>query len=593
MLENYQKQLKDLDFKILDLNKKDNKLSFFRLLSFLSFLAGLVWAVSSSLLMIQILPFVLLFVFIMVLARHQKTRRSIEDTRIYKELLENEINALQLKDNQYYNGMVFRDPDHDFSQDMDLFGKNSLFQYINRCATGVGVQTLANILRSNHSAESILERQEMIRELAQEKDWCMDMRRMLYKKRMSDFSKEFLPEIKNTLQPPSRYRYAIFISYMVLIISVMSAPFLAPGWWMLLVPVVFNMILLSRTGKFIKTIKMQLEGRERTINEYRKFLSVFEKKQWHSVSLKKLQKNLSVDGVSSSDIIAKLYQHSRESEYTLNMLAAAFLNYLFAWDLLVTIRIAGWFNKYAGKTQEWFGVIGQVESLLSLANIDNNHDWVYPEIAQEGFLLHATEMGHPLIPVNERVTNSFTMQKPATIAIITGSNMAGKSTFLRTTGINIILAHAGAPVCASRFHLSIFRIMTYLTITDSLSENTSTFYREIKRMKKILDSSKQDSNVLLLLDELLRGTNSADKARGSIAITSELVENKIPAVIATHNLELADMQKQYEEQIRNYYFDITIENNEEMRFDYKLKQGICNTFNASILLKEIGINIDV
>lgn len=593
MLPNYQKQVKDLEHKILDLNKKDNKLSLFRLLSFLSFLAGVIWAVSSASGFSFLLPLILLFVFIAVLSEHQKTRRSIRETQTLKDLLQNEISVLHFKGNQYNNGMAFRDPDHDFSQDMDLFGENSLFQYINRCATGVGVKTLANILRSDHTIESILERQEMIREMATEKDWSLDMRRMLYQKRMRDFSKEFLPEIKNTIQPPAHYRYLLFSSYLVLVLSLLSVPFLKPGGWMLLVPVFFNMILFSRTGKFIKTIKAQLEGRERILNEYRKILSVFEKKHWHSIYLRNLQKNLSADGVSSSKIIEKLYKRSRESEYTLNMLTAALLNYFFAWDLLVTIRIAGWFNQYAEKTREWFDVIGQVESLLSLANIQHNHNWIYPEIIQGDFCFQATDMGHPLIPENERVNNSFTMKKPATTSIITGSNMAGKSTFLRTIGANIILAHAGAPVCASQFKISIFRIMTYLTITDSLSENTSTFYREIKRLKKLLDSSKKDHNVLLLLDELLRGTNSADKARGSIAITRELVENEIPSVIATHNLELADMQKQYQQHIRNYYFDITIENNEEMRFDYKLKEGICNTFNASILLKEIGINIDM
>ncbi|MFW5720955.1 MAG: hypothetical protein ACOCWW_01065, partial [Bacteroidota bacterium] len=262
MLPNYQKQVKEIDNKIHVLNQKDNKLSLLRLLSFLSFSAGLVWAVSLATVFSFLLPLILLLIFIAVLSAHQKTRKSISETHTLKELLENEINVLHFRGNQYYNGNVFVDADHDFSLDMDIFGENSLFQYINRCATGVGNQKLADILRSCHSRESILERQEMVKELATEKDWSLNLRQMLFKKCMKDFSKELLPEIKNTIQPPVHYRYLLVSSYIVLALSLIGIPFLKPGGWMLLIPVFFNMILLSRTGKFIKTSKEKRGGRE-------------------------------------------------------------------------------------------------------------------------------------------------------------------------------------------------------------------------------------------------------------------------------------------------------------------------------------------
>ncbi|MNY06591.1 DNA mismatch repair protein MutS [compost metagenome] len=234
--------------------------------------------------------------------------------------------------------------------------------------------------------------------------------------------------------------------------------------------------------------------------------------------------------------------------------------------------------------------ISRFEELISLATLSYNQPgWNFPVI-EDVFHLKAVNIGHPLIHEHERIVNSFELMQKPTVDIVTGSNMAGKSTFLRTVGINMSLAFAGAPVCADQLSLSVFNILSYMRIKDSLNDHTSTFKAELNRLKMILDSIQTSRNSFVLIDEMLRGTNSKDKYLGSKVFIEKLIEQNTPALFATHDLQLSEMQDSYPQQIRNYHFDIQISEG-EMNFDYKLKQGPCSTFNAALLLKEIGLTL--
>ncbi len=588
----YRQRITETEKTIGQLQKKDNYLSMGRLVGFLLMAIGLIISVSTGNLL-AIATTVLLFIaFVQVVLFHLKNLSHLTRETTRKQLLTNETNCLQLENNTYYPGNAFRDPNHDYTLDMDIFGQKGLFHYINRCATGVGNKALAGWLSDEPKPDTILARQQAVKELARKKDWCENLRTELYERRIKDFDAEHLPEIKKTLPPPPKIKIWITASFSILALPLAAIIFAGINASLLLLPVFFNYFFNARMNRFTSTIKIQLEGREKTLTDYNYMLSTLEAEGFSAPQLKDLQKALVLDKTNATTAIAYLQGLSKKLDYSLNMIVGAILNYFFIWDILTCMKISAWFDKYASKTHLWFEVAGKLEALISLANLDNNHPrWNYPEFTENKFELSGKEMGHPLIAENQRVSNSFHWTQGSFITIVTGSNMAGKSTFLRTLGVNIILAKAGAPVCAEKLTISFFRIMTYLTITDSLSENTSTFYREILRLKKILESVREDNNVLLLLDELLRGTNSADKAKGSMAITRELINHKVPAVIATHNLELAEMQKKYPDQITNYFFDIIIDQNNKMKFDYKLKPGVCNTFNASLLLKEIGIDI--
>lgn len=523
---------------------------------------------------------------------HLNNHAKLDNALTRKKILENEISCLELKPNAYYSGKSFHSPDHEFSYDMDLFGSNSIFEYINRCSTGVGNKVLADWLSNEYSLENILKRQEAGKELSDRKEWCENLRVDLFKGRISDFSKEHLPEIKKVMSEPKKLKFWVFTSFTILILSVLAIIFFQIHHLILFIPLLLNTLLNYRYGKFTKTIRAQLEGREKILKDYHHILTAFENENFESQYLNELQKELSHDNISATNSLYKLQNLSKKLDYSLAMLTGLVLNITLLWDIILCSKISSWFEKYAEKTKQWFQVAGHLEALMSLACVRNNHpEWTDPEFHGNGFVLNGKNIGHPLIPQKERVNNDFSCKENCFINIVTGSNMAGKSTFLRTVGVNIILAKAGSVVCAEKLTLSHFRIVTYLTITDSLTENTSTFYREILRLKKILEIVRKDNNVLLLLDELLRGTNSADKARGSMAIIRELISHKVPTIIATHNLELADMQKEFEEEITNYFFDITIDKDSTMKFDYKLKPGVCNTFNASLLLRKIGIDV--
>ncbi len=592
MTSYYKERIKEIELLIATLQKKDHIFNTLRLISFIAFLVILAISLGNGKATGFIISGILLFVFVRVVLTHLNNQAKLDTAITQKKILENEINCLELKNNDYYSGNSFHSPDHDYSYDMDLFGENSIFHYINRCATGVGNKALAGWLAEEHSLNEILKRQEAVKELAKEKEWCEELRVRLYKNRIDDFRKEHLPEIKKTLSAPKNLKLWIYLSYGVMLLAIALISFLSVNATILLIPFFINSMLNFRFGKFIKTIRAQLEGRENTLNDYNKILTAFELKKFQSVFLENLRTNLSQDNISATKSIARLQNLSKKLDYSLGMLTGVILNIILLWDIVLCQKVTEWFEKHAEKTTQWFQVVGSLEAIISLAIIRNNHpEWHFPVFHENGFRLEGKNLGHPLIPESERVSNDFSLKKESWINIITGSNMAGKSTFLRTIGVNIIFAKAGSVVCAESLNVSHFRIMTYLTITDSLTENTSTFYREILRLKKILDNARQDNNILLLLDEMLRGTNSADKARGSMAIVRELILHQVPALVATHNLELAEMQNEFPENISNYYFDIIIENDSTMSFDYKLKTGICNTFNASLLLKKIGIDV--
>ena len=256
------------------------------------------------------------------------------------------------------------------------------------------------------------------------------------------------------------------------------------------------------------------------------------------------------------------------------------------------IALNGWRKGFKSLLPKWFEAVAEIELLHSLSTLHFNQPaWCFPQFSSHLFILHGSAIGHPLLRNEQRVNNDFDLQGLAKIALITGSNMAGKSTFLRSLGVNIVLAQTGAPVCAASFVLSPAQLLSSMRIADNLAENTSTFYAELKKLRTIIEAVKEHSTVLILLDEILRGTNSYDRHKGSAALIKQLIKEDAVAVMATHDVELAGLQTTYPNAIDNYHFDVEVEG-EELYFDYKLKDGVCKSLNASILMKKIGIDLD-
>jgi DNA mismatch repair ATPase MutS len=249
-----------------------------------------------------------------------------------------------------------------------------------------------------------------------------------------------------------------------------------------------------------------------------------------------------------------------------------------------------WKKKYGSSLKEWLNTIGELEALNSLSVIAYDNDtWTMPEVKENMEVLKAKSMGHPLLGDNG-VRNDVTMERPTSIILITGSNMSGKSTLLRTIGINIVLSYLGAPVCAEQFSCSIMNIYTCMRIGDNLEKSISSFYAEILRIKMIVQAAKEGEKVFFLLDEIFKGTNSIDRHTGAKVLIKQLGECNSAGLVSTHDLELGEMEKEYNK-IKNYHFQEHYVDG-ELKFDYKLKRGISTTRNALYIIKMAGIDVD-
>ncbi|MEL7598196.1 MAG: MutS family DNA mismatch repair protein, partial [Clostridiaceae bacterium] len=231
--------------------------------------------------------------------------------------------------------------------------------------------------------------------------------------------------------------------------------------------------------------------------------------------------------------------------------------------------------------------IGTIEELGSFSTLAfDNSDWTMPKFKENGFIFKGENIGHPLLG-SERVCNDLTIEEDKKIILITGSNMSGKSTFLRTAGINLVLAYVGAPVCAKKFECSIMEIFTCMRISDNLEKNISSFYGELLRIKELVNKTKEERKVFFLLDEIFKGTNSIDRHTGAKILINKLSSKKVLGMVSTHDLELGSLEKE-NSNIKNYHFEEYYKNN-NIYFDYKLRRDISTTRNAMYLMSIAGI----
>jgi DNA mismatch repair ATPase MutS len=253
------------------------------------------------------------------------------------------------------------------------------------------------------------------------------------------------------------------------------------------------------------------------------------------------------------------------------------------------MRTEHWQARHRRELPQWLEVLAGTDALCSLANFRFNHPKsVFPQVAEDGILLKATGLGHPLIPGRSRVDNPADIPGWKHFTIITGANMAGKSTYLRTVGVNLVLAMAGSAVLSEGMSCSPAHLVTSIRTRDSLQKNESYFYAELKRLKLIIDRLQASDRLIILLDEILKGTNSRDKQGGSRALLEKLLRYHASGLAATHDLALGEMEKDHPGQIVNKCFEVVIEK-DLLVFDYKLKDGVAQQMNASYLMKKMGI----
>ncbi|MDX2362584.1 MAG: DNA mismatch repair protein MutS [Crocinitomicaceae bacterium] len=476
---------------------------------------------------------------------------------------------------------------HHFNQDIDLFGQGSIFQIINRTEIKKGEQLLANWLNSN-SIDNIADKQKSIHELNEKAKWRQHYKASAALIKTEVSSSVIIKWIKNyTAFVPNAFK-AIPIIFSVLSIGVMTLYAIdIISWIELFLWLVVGLII---TGPYVKRITKLYNASHQmkeTFAQYAQLLSAVESESFESEVLKEQQERIKTEGVKASLILKSI---SKQIDYLgnrNNMIFAPLMNGFFLWDLFFAYRIEQWMNNFDSAINDWFDVIEYFDAANSLGNLAfNKPSYIYPEISEKSSdQITAKGLGHPLLNTKAMVTNDININNED-FFIITGANMAGKSTFLRTVAVNLVMANCGLPVCAEEFSYRPIKLISSMRTSDSLTNDESYFFSELKRLKFIVESIETDT-YFIILDEILKGTNSKDKAEGSQKFVERLVASNSTGLIATHDLSLCQLSDKLPE-IQNHYFDAEIVD-DELFFDYTFKEGICQNMNASFLLKKMNI----
>lgn len=510
-----------------------------------------------------------------------------------------EINSAGLKrmDGQWHKfkdtGEEFIDHGHPYSWDFDLFGPNSLFQWICTCHTFYGRKLLAEKLcEAANSVGQIRRRQEAIKELAGSVDWRqeLELHGVLSDTgsdphKFLDWSCRYEPTFK------SGFVVAIFRALPWISFSIGSAGYLFSGT-MVCFAVVYTLQLLLYVLLHAKAIRA-IESFQKNgpmLLAFSRLLRTIENKDFNSEYLKDLKLKFGSEGKPASGVFYSLSKILNAAEVRNSPMAHLFANAIMLWDFQCIIRADKLKKNYGRFFGVWIETIGRFEALSSLSVIAfENPQWAFPYVLQDELLLKGEGLGHPLLHHKARITNDFPVHRGGSVAIITGSNMSGKSTFLRTVGINLVLAFAGAPVCASSLCCSPVKIYTSMRVNDDLSARVSTFYAELLRIKKMVEAVRRGENVVFFLDELFRGTNSQDRHDGAVAVLNALSNNKSIGIISTHDLQLCELSRIDDKKFVNYHFREQYKDG-SITFDYKLNSGESKTKNAMFLIKMIGIS---
>lgn len=581
--DEYTDQLKAVTAKL-------RRFAWYRFFTFLAIFAPLfIFGFKSWFTLFFSLAAIILFFFL--IRKNIEFEKSKKKIQVLKKLVDDELLALNHKFLHFKNGSGFLNTNHFFSYDLDLFGEGSLFQFINRTSTASGEQKLAGwFIKPPLQKDEIAGKQEAVRELSQIPEWRLNF---LAEGQMFEDNSQMHDEILSWASLELKFKNAVSVKRILFVIPFLTLISIIPAvlgvtnlfvWIMVLTQWIF----LYFFRKQIKQYFLFFGRKSELLAKYMQLLQFIEEKEFKSVFLRELQDKAGKP-VSASKIFQQLKSLVEQFEYRQNILVGFLLNSLFLWDIWCVYRLWDWHNRHHQKLTNWLEVIAETDALISLANFASNHpDFTYPKIHEGGFTFQAEKMGHPLLHKNKRVCNDFEINGWAKVMIITGANMAGKSTFLRTVGVNLILARTGAPVCAVQMIFTPIEIYTNMRTTDSLLKDESYFFAELKRIKGVLDWLQKGERIFVILDEMLKGTNSVDKLNGSKELVRKLLELKAVSLIATHDLKLSEMEDEYPQQVFNKCFEIRIEN-DDLVFDYKLSDGVTKTMNATFLMKKMGI----
>lgn len=527
-----------------------------------------------------------IILFLVLVSRHTNLQYKRDKLLALIKINTTEIQVLNRKYHHLATGAEFKDPEHYFSQDIDLFGKGSFFQYCNRTALPQGSETLAALLKEN-AITAIGQKQQAIMELAKMPDW---------RQNFSAIASLVKTETPYTVIIKWMRQYQSFVpaimKFLPMLFSIASVIIITGyfmGWMPGVILIGWFFLGLVISGRFLKKINKLSNDTSKiqtTFQQYKQLIEKLEDTDFQCGLLDKKRRTIVQESGKASQILHQFSRHLSALDQRNNILIAFFANAFLLRDLQLSFAIEKWIGQHGHDIEAWFETIAFFDAYNSLGNFGYNHpDYTYPCLVESGVVLKSKAAGHPLLDPKKSILNDVEIDDEQ-FFIITGANMAGKSTFLRTISLQIVMANMGLPVCASHTEYHPIKLITSMRTTDSLTDDESYFFSELKRLKFIVDEIQND-RYFIVLDEILKGTNSTDKAKGSRKFVERLVASKSTGIIATHDLSLCEVAKELP-QVKNYYFDAEIINN-ELHFDYQFKKGICQNMNASFLLKKMGI----
>jgi DNA mismatch repair ATPase MutS len=583
--------------KYSDLFKAEQKiLGYLSALRLILFFGGLgaaimLFRVSNLIGTLSIVVVIALFFWVLKVFTHRTWLRDY-----YLNLInvnENELRGLDGDYSNFNNGLKYVDPAHDFSHDIDVFGNNSLFQYLDRTCSDLGSDILADWLKRPFLlAPDFDQRSEAIHELSGLAKW---RQRFIGLSKMNKSADEDRIRLYEWLNEKPLFKNERLVKSFTIILPSLTLTMLALSiagvlsYTPFILLFLVNLTLISFNLKKINAVHSMVSRQYSSLLTIKSLIEHFNETEFKSPLLNRFKDELGGKNIKALNSIAGLSKIIQVFDSRLNMIVGAVLNGVLLMDYISVLRLENWKREVKEFIPDWFDNLGSIDALSSLANYAfNNPYFCYPRISENEKIMDAIGLGHPLIIVDKRVVNDFYISRRGEITIITGANMAGKSTFLRTVAVNFIMAMIGAPVCAKEFTFIPSGLFTSMRTSDSLSDSESYFYAELKRLRHLKERLVENEPLLFILDEILKGTNSKDKSEGSLLFIEKIIKLGATGIVATHDIILGDLEREYPENIKNSCFEITIEG-DKISFDYLLREGVTTRMNAAILMKQHGI----
>ena len=537
---------------------------------------------------------IILFLYLLIQYNKQQKKKHYLETSI--SCCESELKGLDYDFSSFDGAKEKVDASHSFGLDLDIFGNNSLFQSINRTCTNYGKKVLVRWFEKPlQDPQPITNRQEAVKELKEKTAFLHHFRvlGLISPGKESDYK-----EINDFVNSPdciaSRKMWktiGILTPCLWVTLIVLSAMNLFPATFFAGIYILFLIISESQAKK-VNQLQMYVGKKVNILQSYSNLIETVEQETFQSEQLKELQSRFFQENQKASVRFKRLATLANELEQRANLVVHLLLNPLMIWDIRKAIQIEDWKSKNSKEMIGWIECLGEFDAFCSLGKFGFNHpDTIFPALTNDYFEMKGKNIRHPLMNRSACIGNDIEIEKHPFFMIITGANMAGKSTYLRTVGVNYVLACVGAPVCAESFTLYPAALVTSLRTSDSLLDNESYFFAELKRLKMIIDRLHNGEKLFIILDEILKGTNSVDKQKGSLALVQQFIHLQSCGIIATHDLLLGSLEKEFPNNVKNYRFEADIKN-EELSFSYKLREGIAQNMNASFLMNKMGITVN-